>query len=154
MEKKNAGLPVETRQNTSFRRTMVYPCRWRGIVLRLDRLNSEKRKWNSPTAIQSKAKERMLDRNSTKERCRRLESLGKMTDSGRALCPDLDTEFTIDTDITNIFHAHPTAWENFRAFHPLYQRVRIDNIQRVKANPRLFSNRLSKLIEASANGKW
>jgi uncharacterized protein YdeI (YjbR/CyaY-like superfamily) len=88
-----------------------------------------------------------------KERCRRLESLGKMTDSGRALCPDLDTEFTIDTDITNIFHAHPTAWENFRAFHPLYQRVRIDNIQRVKANPRLFSNRLSKLIEASANGK-
>lgn len=29
----------------------------------------------------------------------------------------------------------------------------IDNIQRVKANPQLFSSRLAKLIEASASGK-
>ncbi len=32
-------------------------------------------------------------------------------------------------------------------------RVRIDNIQRVKASPELASTRLNKLIEASAKGE-
>ena len=35
----------------------------------------------------------------------------------------------------------------------LYQRVRIDNIHRVKSKPELFNSRLQKLIEASAKGE-
>ncbi|WP_305257536.1 YdeI family protein, partial [uncultured Duncaniella sp.] len=77
-----------------------------------------------------------------KERCRRLESLGMMTDSGRKVCPDLDKEFVIDRDILDAFMANPVAWSNFRSFHPLYQRVRIDNIQRKKTSRELFESRL------------
>ncbi len=93
-----------------------------------------------------------------KERCRRLEKLGLMTDRGRAACPDLDADFIIDPDIIDAFSLHPAAWHNFKTLPALYQRVRIDNIQRVKACPELFSARLTKLIEASADaqmiGDW
>lgn len=93
-----------------------------------------------------------------KERCRRLESLGMMTESGRKVCPDLDEEFVIDRDILDAFMANPVAWSNFRSFHPLYQRVRIDNIQRNKSRRELFESRLMKLIEASERcvmiGDW
>ncbi|WP_290451057.1 YdeI family protein [uncultured Muribaculum sp.] len=93
-----------------------------------------------------------------KERCRRLESLGMMTESGRKVCHDLDEEFVIDRDILDAFMANPVAWSNFRSFHPLYQRVRIDNIQRNKSRRELFESRLMKLIEASERcvmiGDW
>ncbi len=88
-----------------------------------------------------------------KERCRRLEKLGLMTERGRAVCQDLDAEFVIDSEIVEAFSNNPTAWQNFKSFPELYQRVRIDNIQRVKANQELASNRLNKLIEASAKGE-
>ncbi len=88
-----------------------------------------------------------------KERCRRLEKLGLMTDRGRKTCPDLDAEFVIDPEIVEAFSVNPTAWHSFKSFPTLYQRVRIDNIQRVKAAPELFLSRLNKLIEASANGE-
>ena len=87
-----------------------------------------------------------------KERCRRLDALGLMTDSGRAACPDLSAEFRIHPEILAAFRLNPVAWHNFQSFHPLYQRVRIDNIQRNRANSELFVGRLRKLIEASADG--
>ncbi len=87
-----------------------------------------------------------------KERCRRLETLGLMTDSGRTALPPSQERFIIDPDILDAFKARPAAWNNFISFHPLYQRVRIDNIQRVKASPELFRSRLEKLIQASENG--
>lgn len=88
-----------------------------------------------------------------KERCRRLEKLGLMTDRGRAACPDLNAEFVIIPEIIEAFEAHPEAWRNFRSFPALYQRVRIDNIQRNKACQEMFSSRLQKLIEASGRGE-
>lgn len=88
-----------------------------------------------------------------KERCRRLDALGLMTDSGRAVCPDLSAEFRIHPEIIAAFRSNPVAWRNFSSFHPLYQRVRIDNIQRNKACRELFLSRLCKLIEASENGR-
>ena len=88
-----------------------------------------------------------------KERCRRLAKLGLMTDKGRAACPDLDAEFIIDPEIVAAFSINPTAWQNFISFPTLYQRVRIDNIHRVKVNSALYYSRLNKLIEASANGE-
>lgn len=88
-----------------------------------------------------------------KERCRRLEKLGLMTEAGRKACPELNSKFEIMQDIVDSFQSSPVAWNNFSSFHPLYQRVRIDNIQRNKANTKLFANRLHKLICASKQGK-
>lgn len=88
-----------------------------------------------------------------KERCRRLETLGLMTDHGLAVCPDLSAKFEIAPEILASFKANPIAWKNFKSFHPLYQRVRIDNIQRKKNHSELFVSRLQKLIEASEKGK-
>lgn len=88
-----------------------------------------------------------------KERCRRLIKVGLMTDCGLAACPNLDAEFIIIPDIIEAFKANPVAWDNFNKFPRLYQRVKIDNIQRNKAYPQLFTDRLKKLIEASERGE-
>lgn len=93
-----------------------------------------------------------------KERCRRLERLGLMTDKGREVCPDLNAEFIIDADILDCFNTYPKAYCNFQAFPDLYKRVRVDNIQRVRLSKELFESRLKKLIEASERsemiGDW
>ena len=88
-----------------------------------------------------------------KERCRRLERLGLMTERGRAACPPMDAEFVILPEIIDAFSANPIAWENFKSFPALYQRVRIDNIQRNKASEELVDSRLKKLIDASEKGE-
>lgn len=88
-----------------------------------------------------------------KERCRRLEKLRLMTESGRKACPDLNAKFEIMPEIITAFKKTPFAWENFQAMPSLYQRVRIDNIHRVKSKPELFDSRLQQLIEASARGE-
>lgn len=88
-----------------------------------------------------------------KERCRRLEKLGLMTENGRKACPDLTAKFEIMPEIITAFKKTSFAWETFQAMPPLYQRVRIDNIHRVKSKPEVFNSRLQKLIEASAKGE-
>lgn len=90
-----------------------------------------------------------------KERCRRLERLGLMTDAGRAVLPDLSEKgFVIDAEIQQAFLERPAAWEKFQDFPALYQRVRIDCIQRDKKKDRaVFEKRLKKLIEQSEAGK-
>ncbi len=90
-----------------------------------------------------------------KERCRRLEKLGLMTDAGRAVLPDMSEKgFVIDSDIRRAFLDDPIAWENFKSFPTLYQRVRIDSIQRDKKKDReVFEKRLKKLIAQSHDGK-
>ncbi len=88
-----------------------------------------------------------------KERCRRMERLGRMTDSGRAVLPDMSPKgFTIDADIEKALKAESIVWENFQKFPPLYQRVRIDTIQIKKKQPELFQSRLQKLIENTREG--
>jgi uncharacterized protein YdeI (YjbR/CyaY-like superfamily) len=94
-----------------------------------------------------------------KERARRMEKLGKMTDAGRAVLPDMSPSgFVIDEEILAALRADESAYETFLSFPPLYQRVRIDTIQRDKRNPELFQNRLQKFIEKTGNkimyGKW
>lgn len=88
-----------------------------------------------------------------KERCRRMERLGKMTDAGRAVLPDMsDAGFIIDEDILKALKADEEVWENFQKFPVLYQRVRIDTIQIKKKQPQLFQSRLNKLIENTKKG--
>ena len=94
-----------------------------------------------------------------KERCRRMERLGRMTDAGRAMLPDMPEQgFVIDRVILEALQADPEIWRNFQKFPPLYQRVRIDTIQIKKKQPELFQSRLQKLLDnTKANimyGEW
>ena len=55
-----------------------------------------------------------------KERCRRMERLGCMTDAGRAVLPDMSEKgFVIDKDILNALQKDPVVWENFCRFPDL-----------------------------------
>lgn len=66
----------------------------------------------------------------------------------------IDTTHKIDAEIMQAFHDNPEAWQNFSSFPPLYQRVRIDSIQRDKKKDRaVFEKRVKKLVEQSAAGK-
>lgn len=95
-----------------------------------------------------------------KERVRRLEKLGWMTEQGRRVLPDMRPEsFVIDEEIESALKQDPQVYENFLNFPELYRRIRIDNIQGYKSYDReLFDKRLEKFIENTrANkmyGQW
>ncbi|MCC3374180.1 YdeI family protein [Cohnella sp. REN36] len=94
-----------------------------------------------------------------KERVRRLEKLGLMTDEGRKVLPDMDYDsFRIDGAIEERLKEERQVYENFKAFPDLYKRVRIDTIQSNKNQPELFQSRLDKFItntrENKMYGQW
>lgn len=89
-----------------------------------------------------------------KERCRRMEKLGKMTDAGRAVLPDMsESGFIIDDAILKALQSDKVVWENFMSFPSLYRRVRIDTIQIKKKQSEIFESRLQKLIDNTRQGK-
>jgi uncharacterized protein YdeI (YjbR/CyaY-like superfamily) len=64
-----------------------------------------------------------------KERCRRMERLGRMTDAGRAVLPDMsESGFVIDNEILVALQKDEEVWQNFQKLPLLYRRVRIDTI--------------------------
>ena len=82
-----------------------------------------------------------------------MEKLGRMTDAGRAVLPDMSPfGFKIDNDILTALRADSVVWKNFLSFPPLYQRVRIDTIQIKKKQPELFQSRLQKFIDHTKQG--
>ena len=88
-----------------------------------------------------------------------MERLGRMTDAGRAVLPDMSEQgFVIDKTILEALQSDKKIWENFQKFPLLYQRVRIDTIQIKKKQPELFESRLQKLLDnTKANvmyGEW
>ena len=88
-----------------------------------------------------------------KERCRRMERLGLMTDAGRAVLPDMSPDgFIIDKDILQRLQSDPVVWNNLCQFPDLYKRIRIDTIQIKKNQPELFESRLNKFIENTRKG--
>lgn len=94
-----------------------------------------------------------------KERVRRLEKLGLMSDEGRKALPDMDPgSFAIDEMIEQRLREDKRVYANFLAFPELYKRVRIDTIQSVKHVPELFGSRLDKFIantrENNMYGQW
>lgn len=94
-----------------------------------------------------------------KERVRRLEKLGLMSDEGRRVLPDMDpASFRIDEVIEQRLKEEKQVYENFMAFPDLYKRVRIDTIQSYKNQPELFKGRLDKFItntrENKMYGQW
>lgn len=89
-----------------------------------------------------------------KERVRRLERLGLMTDSGRAALPPMGPRsFHIDPDIEAAMK-RARVWSKFRSFPPLYQRVRAYNVAFYKKrNPEMYESTLKHLIEETKKGK-
>lgn len=86
-----------------------------------------------------------------RERCRRLEGLGLMTDAGRAVLPE--SEFVIDDDIMQLLESDEQVWRNFKGLPSLYVRVRIDNIQsQRKRNADIFRKRLEKFMDYTRRG--
>lgn len=93
-----------------------------------------------------------------KERCRRLERLGLMTEEGRKVLPDMDiSQFLIEDEVMAALKEDDDVWRNFQAFPPLYRRVRIGNIQ-IKKGTELFESRLRKFVEYTRRnviyGEW
>lgn len=89
-----------------------------------------------------------------KERCRRMERLGLMTDAGRAVLPDMsDRGFQIDGEILQALQSEPVVWDNFCRQPDLYRRIRIDTIQiNKKRRPEMFKSRLDKFIQNTRAG--
>ena len=88
-----------------------------------------------------------------KERVRRLEKLGLMTDLGRAVLPDMDiANFKIDKDIEHEL-MNNDCFEIFKKFPPLYQRIRAYNVTFYKTrNHELYIKALEHLIEETKKG--
>ena len=89
-----------------------------------------------------------------KERVSHLEKLGLMTNAGRAVLPEMNTQnFKVDSDIEiALKQAH--VWSKFKSFPPLYQRVRAGNIAFYKrCNPDIYEQMLSHLIAETKKGQ-
>ncbi|MGE8205965.1 YdeI/OmpD-associated family protein [Heyndrickxia sp. NPDC080065] len=93
-----------------------------------------------------------------KERVRRLERLGLMTDEGRKCLPDMsESSFKIHPRVMQALKSNPGVYEKFLEFPELYRRVRVDTIQsclkKGKKQEEVFEQRLNKLIENTQQGK-
>ncbi len=89
-----------------------------------------------------------------KERVRRLEKLGLMTNAGRIVLPAMGTRsFKIDHDIEAAMKA-ARCWSVFRKFPPLYQRVRAYNVAFYKKrNQVMYDQTLEHLISETKKGR-
>lgn len=81
-----------------------------------------------------------------KARVKRLVKLGLMHESGLKAFQNAK-EFYIDEDIRSAFENNKIAYDNFKKMPILYQKVRIDTIQRYKKDKTTFERRLKKLID-------
>ncbi|WP_367378238.1 YdeI family protein [Enterococcus gilvus] len=89
-----------------------------------------------------------------KERARRLIYLDQMTELGEMRLPDLSPErFVIDPRILRALEADSEIQQHFARFPELYQRIKIDNIQRYAADNELFERRLEKLLTSTKANK-
>ncbi|MFC4713681.1 YdeI/OmpD-associated family protein [Planococcus dechangensis] len=90
-----------------------------------------------------------------KERARRLQKLGLMTQQGLDVLPDMRAEsFKVDPEVEIRLKQDPQVYGNFMNFPELYRRIRIDNIQGYKEYDRsIFDKRLDKLINHTRDNK-
>ena len=89
-----------------------------------------------------------------KERVRRLEALGLMTDAGRAVLPAMGPRsFRVDPDVQAALKA-ARCWTKFKQFPPLYQRVRAYNVAFYKGrDPETYEKALASLIARTKRGE-
>ena len=88
-----------------------------------------------------------------KERVRRLESLGLMTDAGRAVLPKMGIRsFKIDPDVEAAMKK-ARVWSKFCAFPPLYRRIRAYNVAFYKNKDSVqYERALKHLIDETKKG--
>ena len=88
-----------------------------------------------------------------KDRCRRLEKLGLMTDAGRAVLPPMGPRsFQFDPEVVAELKK-ARVWSKFRKLHPLYQRIRASNLAFYKNHyPEPYERALNHLIEETKKG--
>ena len=89
-----------------------------------------------------------------KERARRLEKLGRMTDAGRRVLPPMGARsFRIDEDVEAALKA-ARAWTKFKSFPSLYQRIRAYNVAFYKKrDTQMYQQALAHLVEETKKGK-
>ena len=89
-----------------------------------------------------------------KERVRRLERLGLMTDAGRRVLPPMGVRsFKIDKDIEAALKS-ARVWSTFKSFPPLYQRIRAYNLMFHKNwGKGIYERGLSHLIAETKAGR-
>lgn len=89
-----------------------------------------------------------------KERVRRLEKMGLMTDAGRAVLPEMNIDqFKMDEDLEDALKK-AGVWTQFQEFHPLYKRIRTHNVLFArKRSCEAYHKALAHLIEKTRKGK-
>ena len=89
-----------------------------------------------------------------KERVRRLERLGLMTDEGRKVLPeDFDKKFVVDEETQKALKK-ARVWSKFCLFPPLYQRIRASNLEFYrKRHKEGYERMLNHTIEATKKGE-
>ena len=89
-----------------------------------------------------------------KERVRRLERLGLMTDRGRVVLPPMGPRsFKVDADVEAALKA-ARCWTKFKSFPALYQRIRAYNVTfNKKRNPAMYEQTLKHLIAETKKGR-
>lgn len=88
-----------------------------------------------------------------KERVRRLKALGFMTEQGLAVFPPDNRPFRFDEEIVEELKKRG-LWEQFTAFPPLYQRIRVSNVAFYrKRDPKAYATALKNLIDHTQKGE-
>jgi len=89
-----------------------------------------------------------------KERVRRLERLGLMTDAGRKVLLSMGVRsFKIDKDVEAALKS-ARAWTKYKSFPPLYQRIRAYNVAFYKTRDKgMYEQTLLHLITETKAGR-
>ena len=89
-----------------------------------------------------------------KERVRRLEKLGLMTDAGRSVLPDMEIQPIIIPDDVVKELKKENALQNFNQFPELYKRIRIYNLNFYKTKlPKQYDKALKNFLKYTKQNK-
>ena len=88
-----------------------------------------------------------------KERVRWLIKNDFMNELGMKVLPDMDiNSFKIDDEILKILKSDKEMWKNFNSFPKLYQRVRVDSIQRERKKKDIYERMLRHFLIETKKG--
>ena len=91
-----------------------------------------------------------------KERCKWLEKQGKMTNAGRLALENCKETFEISQRMKDVIDGNETLKKHFYSFPEIYQRLRIDSIQRhfkYKDRKDMYEKQIANFIKQTNLGK-
>ncbi|MBQ7552604.1 MAG: hypothetical protein IJT15_04125 [Rickettsiales bacterium] len=91
-----------------------------------------------------------------KERCKWLEKQGKMTNAGRLALENCKETFEISQRMKDVIDGNETLKKHFYSFPEIYQRLRIDSIQRhfkYKDRKEMYEKQITNFIKQTLLGK-